>query len=195
MAATVVREFDWKESFHPDPWHKMLVGWAEPRLHAVDRAGNVEVAAQHAPLSQEPQRKRPVLPYDARKGPSEYFLLEYRTPNLSGYDRNVAASGLMIWHVLANNRKEVFLIEADRKNCKDQLLKIWSLNVRGAPDWQIGVVRAYTAQQASIALKWMNGDDSGLRIRVEPHRPQDSKIDVTWTAPEADAPLTVVRVT
>jgi hypothetical protein len=70
--------------------------------------------------------------------------------------------------------------------------------VRGAPDWQIGVVRAYTAQQASIALKWMNGDDSGLRIRVEPHRPQDSKIDVTLDGAVGrlcDAPLTVVRVT
>jgi hypothetical protein len=147
------------------------------------------------PLGNEPQHKRPVLLYDPRKGASEFFLLEYRTPNPSGYDRDVGASGLFIWHVLLDPSKRAFLLDADRKNCKDEYLKVWSLNLRGAPDWQIGVVRAYTAAHGAIPVKWWSGDDSGLRINVEPHQPADPLVDVSWTAPATELPLTVVRVT
>jgi M6 family metalloprotease-like protein len=194
MAATIVGAADSRLSFHPDPWNKMLVGWTEPRLRSLHASGKAQLAAQHVALSKEPEHKRPVLLYDTRKGASEFFLLEYRTPNASGYDRHVADSGLMIWHVLLNHAKRLFLLEADRKNCKDETLQVWSLNVRGAPDWQIGVTRAYTAAHGPLALKWMSGDDSGVRVKVEAHKPADPLIDVSWTAPPAMAPLALVQV-
>jgi hypothetical protein len=100
----------------------------------------------------------------------------------------------MIWHVLLNNAKRLFLLEADRKNCKDEFVPVWSLNLRGAPDWQIGVARAYTAAHGPIALKWMSGDDSGVRITVAAHKPTDPVIDVSWVAPERPAPFTTVQV-
>jgi M6 family metalloprotease-like protein len=194
MAATIVGEVDAKMTFHPTPFDKMLVGWNEPRLHPIHVPAKAQLAAQHVPLSKAFERKQPILLYDTRKGPSEFFLLEYRTPDASGYDRNVADSGLMIWHVLLNNAKRVFLMEADRKNCKDERLPVWSLNLRGAPDWQIGVTRAYAAAHGPIALKWMSGDDSGVRITVSAHKPADATIDISWTAPETPAPFTLVQV-
>jgi M6 family metalloprotease-like protein len=194
MGATIASALDARWTHHPDAFNKMLVGWTEPRLHPMHVSGRAQLAAQHVPLAKEFERKRPILLYDTRKGPSEFFLLEYRTRHPDGYDRHVSDSGLMIWHVLLNQAKRLFLLAADRKNCKDEFVPVWSLNLRGAPDWQIGVARAYTAAHGPIALKWMSGDDSGVRITVSPHKPADLAIDISWTAPEAPARLTVVQV-
>jgi M6 family metalloprotease-like protein len=193
MGATISGAVDAKWTYHPDPFNKMLVGWNEPRLHPMHVPGRAQLAAQHVPLSKDFERKRSILLYDTRKGPSEFFLLEYRTPDRSGYDRHVSDSGLMIWHVLLNNAKRLFLLPADRKNCKDEFVPVWSLNLRGAPDWQIGVPRAYKAFHGQIALKWMSGDDSGVRITVAAHKPADPVIEVSWTVPQARAPLTVIQ--
>src|SRR5262249_14632904 len=47
MGATGGGTPDDERIFHLDPWHKMLVGWIEPRLHAIGRPGSAQLAAQH----------------------------------------------------------------------------------------------------------------------------------------------------
>jgi hypothetical protein len=66
--------------------------------------------------------------------------------------------------------------------------------VRGGPDWQQGVSRAYTSANGDIALKWMDGRDSGVRVRVAPHKPSDPIIDISWTAPNDRAPSALAPV-
>ena len=35
------------QSMHLDPWHKMLVGWTDPRVYAIGPPGRERLAAQH----------------------------------------------------------------------------------------------------------------------------------------------------
>lgn len=170
-----------------DPWHKMLVGWIEPRVVAIGKPGTAQLAAQHVPLNVEPERKRPLLIYDAKKGTSEFFLLEYRTLYRLGYDRNVATSGLVIWHVALGPNGWPKKIPSERKGCHGQTVDVVSLFVRGAPAWRQGFSKAYTSANGEIPLRWMDGTDTGVRITVAPHVPTDALITVRWSAP-ADTP-------
>jgi M6 family metalloprotease-like protein len=178
---------DSERSVHLDPWHKMIVGWIEPRLIEVGRPGRAELVAQHVPLSAEPERKRPLLLYDPKRGRGEFFLLEYRTPYRLGYDQVVPTSGLVIWHVAYAPDGQPARHPSERKNCKGQTVQVVSVFVRGAPDWQQGVGRAWTSANGDIAAKWMDQKDSGVRITVAPHKPSDPVIDVSWTTAAAQA--------
>jgi len=85
--------------YHLDPWHKMQLGWTQPRIRSLP-AGGIETI----PAAQLSGWDKPLLLYDPNRGTSEFFLLEYRTtqhPAGSGfdYDANAADSGLVIWRV------------------------------------------------------------------------------------------------
>src|SRR5262249_53820182 len=89
--------YDNSNSFHLDPWHKMQLGWSEPRIRSVHDIGVEAISA--AQLSDP---NAPVLLYNPACGNSEFFLLEYRTrtsPVGAGYDKNAAGNGLAIWHI------------------------------------------------------------------------------------------------
>jgi hypothetical protein len=111
----------------------MLAGWIEPRLVPIGQAGTAELAAQHRSLKDEPERKRPLLLYDPKKGRSEFFLLEYRTPFRLGYDNFVGTTGLVIWQIAYGNDGNPVHLTSERENCKHELVKVISVFVRGAP--------------------------------------------------------------
>lgn len=84
--------------YHLDAWHKMQFGWSEPRIFPLNSGGTTTLnAAQLETVS------APIILYDTNRGPDEFFLLEYRTRNVTGlgggYDANVYDNGLVIWHV------------------------------------------------------------------------------------------------
>jgi M6 family metalloprotease-like protein len=171
-------------SIHLDPWHKIMFGWAEPRLVPIGRAGSAQLAAQHVAPSAEPERRRPLLIYDPAKGASEFFILEYRTPAGLGYDRNVVTSGLVIWHI-AYDRNGKPLEGGHYKNCSGKPVPVINISTRGAPDWKAGGSKAYAAADGDIKLKWLNGAESGLTVRVAPHKPSDPTIEVSWSPSNA----------
>ena len=77
------------DSYHADPFFKARLGWVEPRIVPITAApGCTRLRAQQeAPLKIDDGR--PVILYDPSKGAAatkEYFMLEYRTPRLGGYD-------------------------------------------------------------------------------------------------------------
>ena len=93
--------------WHMDPWHKMQLGWSEPRLVPITIGGVFTL-----PAVQRRVFNAPLLLYDPGRGTDEFFMLEYRTPAIvingtpfSGYDRNVASSGMAIWHVRHDQNK------------------------------------------------------------------------------------------
>ena len=95
---------------HLDPWHKMQLGWDEPRIE--------EITSQkwtYMPVAQLGNPRAPLILYDSRRGPDEYFILEARTPKSAkggGYDDNVAGTGLVIWHVLQDENKNAKVINS-----------------------------------------------------------------------------------
>jgi hypothetical protein len=164
-----------------DAWHKVWVGWTEPRVVAIGRPGSAELAADHVPISAEAERKRPILIYDPRRGKSEFFLLEYRTPNPLGYDRNTVTSGLIIWHIAYRPDGQLLARKSERPDCHGEFPMIRAVFVRGAPDFQQGVSKAYTSANSDIVLRWLDGKDTGMRVTVTPHKSTDPLLSVSWS--------------
>src|SRR5262245_9831163 len=82
-----------RQRWHLDPWHKMVLGWSEPRIVSL-RGDNDAII----PAAQFKRPDAPVLLYDPLRGTSEFYLLECRTNNSrigAGYDTDVASSGLL----------------------------------------------------------------------------------------------------
>jgi hypothetical protein len=168
---------------HLDPWHKMLVGWIEPRVYDIAKPGIAKLAAQHL-SSSEPALTRPILLFDPQKGSREFFLLEYRAQSPVGFDQAGLLAGLVVWQVALDGTNRPFAVPADRPNCKAETLSIPSLFVRG-PNWLLGGEVPYLDYHGPFSLKWLDGTDSGTRVTVggdNPNRSLQWRIEVSWTA-------------
>ncbi len=91
---------------HVDPWHKLQLGWSEPRIRSLWEGGLINL-----PAAQLMDSNGPVILYDpsqTNRDTREFFMLEYRCDNVhgvgKGYDANVADNGLVIWHIQQNQR-------------------------------------------------------------------------------------------
>jgi hypothetical protein len=75
----------------------------------------------------------------------------------------------------------VLMRKSERPNCHGEYPLVRAVFVRGAPDFQQGVSKAYTSANGEIVLKWMDGKDSGTRVSVAPHKPADPLLKVSWS--------------
>ena len=77
---------------HLDMWHKMLLGWAEPRRFVLDRRESAEVW-------EGPDGA--VLLWDDAHRTNEYFLIERRRPDAPGqrFDADFDGDGVVIWRI------------------------------------------------------------------------------------------------
>lgn len=90
-------------SYHLDPWHKLVLGWCEPRIVSLRGGGVFTIPAAHTQATDAP-----LILYDPFRGTNEFFMLEYRTRSrpaggtTDSYDSNVTTDGLFLWHVQQN---------------------------------------------------------------------------------------------
>jgi hypothetical protein len=82
---------------HLDPFEKLKLGWLEPEVVS---------AACERELADVETRRKALLLWDPRRGPSEYFLVENRW-RAGSYDAGIAhvgvglpQDGLAVWHVI-----------------------------------------------------------------------------------------------
>jgi M6 family metalloprotease-like protein len=156
--------------WHLDPWHKLALGWVEPRIVSM-RSGGVFTL----PAAQSMQATAPVILWDPAHGNREYFMIEYRTPNTSlggGYDAQVAGSGMILWRVQldANNRP---LVVNGVTGGKDNA--VWS---EGPPAFARGTNSAWTSASPSPRLHWADGSTTQTRFVVRPFQSGDGSITV-----------------
>jgi M6 family metalloprotease-like protein len=107
MGATITTP-DNPETYHLDPWHKMQLGWSEPRIYSLTAGGYAEI-----PAAQMSNPHAPILLYDPARGTGEFFMLEYRTRTslrVPSYDANVADIGMVIWHIQQDGSRDPVLI-------------------------------------------------------------------------------------
>lgn len=97
-----------REITHPDAWHKLQLAWCEPRIHSMREGGLLTL-----PAAQLMRANASVIlydPSDAQRNYTEFFILEYRSRTTAsagrGYDWEVGANGLVIWHVRQNSNKD-----------------------------------------------------------------------------------------
>ena len=97
--------------YHLDPWHKIQLGWAEPRIYRIDDGWDDPQCAALAPLGERGpvagrDDRQPIiiyspLRYDSNSRTGEFYILEQRTR--TSFDADVADEGLALWYVSVVN--------------------------------------------------------------------------------------------
>jgi M6 family metalloprotease-like protein len=162
---------DFRQTFHLDPWHKLRLGWCEPRIRSI-RDGGVEALFAAQMIRPDGQ----VILYDPARGTGEYFILEYRTsesPNGPGYDRNVAGNGLVIWHVQHDGNYNPLYLDTGHL----------SVVAEAAPDLARGSNFVWKDRAITPHLLWNDGSPTRTRIYVRSTNPNGS-ITVEWWSEE-----------
>ena len=129
----------------------------------------------------------PLIVYDPKHGTTEYFLLEYRSalnPAGSTYDQNVASNGLAIWHVFTpENNAPIEIPSLTVIKRRAQQLSAGtdkSVFLDGAPDLTRGGNTLWASNQVTPPLRWLDGSETGTRIKVRPFNPTDPSITVEF---------------
>ncbi len=165
-------------TYHLDPWHKMQLGWVRPRIREIHDPANVEALvlprlSGASGISDE----SPILIYDALKGQREYFLLEYRRPTTTAggkYDADAYSQGLAAWWVGQDANRDSYIVDAPSgPPAIDRT--VWLF----APNGQRGDTRLWTAGDGEFSLRWFDGIDVGVRVRVGAMN-GDAPIYVQW---------------
>jgi hypothetical protein len=169
MSCTITVADD-RASYQLDAWHKLQLGWLEPRIRSLT-AGGVETV----PATQSPATDAPVILYDPARGVSEFFLVEYRTstsPWGAGYEDNLPSNGLGIWHV----------VHDANKNLQEWANVGQSVWLEGQPDLQRGEDNhlLWTGSTTTPALRWSDGTVTRATILVRPFSTGDASLTFEW---------------
>lgn len=108
LMSCTITDRDVPDICHLDPWHKLQLGWVEPRIFPVYSGGFATI-----PAAQVIDATTPVLLYDPAAGPSEFYLLEYRARNRAAgpsNDANTTGNGLALWRIKQGGNKYPVLV-------------------------------------------------------------------------------------
>ena len=125
---------------HLDAWHKLALGWCEPRRRRVTRPGEdviVEVTANRP--------TGPLILWHPARATSEYFIVERRSSNGTNraYDSGFPGDGAVIWRVTPAGLAPTAL---------------------GAPNLAVGGNGVWGSGQTTPPLPWSDGTSSGVRL-------------------------------
>jgi len=181
MGATIYNNVDDRRTYHLDPFHKMQLGWVEPKMHSVHVPGTETIGA--AQLVQDDQPVILYSPFDLH----EFFMLEYRTTAAAGgagYDADLPSNGLVIWQVRVDDNKVPVSIPS--------LVSATNLDpavfILGAPNmarghgtaWTVGDLFLVKNQIIPYPLRWLSGVNTGVKIKVGATSDAHSKLTVWW---------------
>ncbi|MDQ1532094.1 MAG: hypothetical protein QOE37_2211, partial [Microbacteriaceae bacterium] len=125
-------------SVHLDMWHKVVLGWAEPRVFRLSSSDSTFVGTSSDGA---------ILLWDETRRENEYFIVERRRPHAGPahkYDDSFPADGVLIWRVQQGAANVAHM---------------------GAPDMTPGGSGVWRSGQQTPALKWSNGQETGVYIR------------------------------
>ena len=169
MGATIYPSLNDLRTYHLDPWHKMQLGWSEPRIRSLRESG-----IEGLPATQMIRGDAPVILYDPQHGINEFFIIEYRTPsspNGSGYDTNVADTGLAIWHVNQDGNKNPIPIPN---------VTLYAIYSDGAPNFTLGGNTLWGSEITTPLLRWLDNSQTQTKIFVRPFNAGAADITVEW---------------
>jgi len=170
--------------FHLDPWFKIRLGWLRPRIHPILDSGwsTYLEASDPAPGA----GGEPIVLYDPARGPDELFILEYRTPTgprSEGYDAGVVGQGLAVWYVKKDRGHRLLsfnwpppIARPYAASVGNHMLTDFIIGKSGT--WGAGPF--WTATDGEFALRWGDGADSGLRVKVGALAPESGVLAVQW---------------
>lgn len=144
-----------QRTVHLDIWHKLALGWVEPRIFQMNLHGASFV--REGPSGA-------IILWDRLRGASEYFMIERRRPNAPGqrYDADFPDNGVLIWHVQRDRGIIAHL---------------------GSPNLEFGGSGVWRAGVQTPVLRWADGQSTGVTISTSAHT--DGAIGVRWGEPLA----------
>ena len=157
MSCTAFGIPDMRETYHLDPWFKIQLGWVQPLISPIGPSGQCELLSN--PTTSD---YRPLILYDPRRSTREYFLLENRIP--VGYDTDVADWGMAVWYVQTDeSRVPLYISGLKGEPGRDRAFFLIGPPSPGAA----GVDRLWKESDGETKLIWLDGSDSGIRLRVD----------------------------
>lgn len=160
--------------YHMDPWHKMQLGWSEPRIRSL-RTGGIE----SLPAAQMRDPSAPVILFDPEGGTTEFFMLEYRTrssPAGADYDADVRGDGLVVWRVRQTANHSPETVPSMVGEGEDRA--VWN---EGPPDFPRGAGGCWGSDTMTPRLQWLDGTQTTrTRLQVRPFSEGDASIRVEW---------------
>jgi M6 family metalloprotease-like protein len=161
-------------TYHFDPWHKLQLGWCEPRI--VDlRGGGVVTLSGSASTAPDKQ----VILYDSQRGTTEYFILEYRSTVAGSYDDNLRDAGLVIWHV-EQDAAHHLLKRYTGTPPNGEYVTMWAETPPNLSQGGRGVnpVEAWHSGATTPVLKWNDESFTTTTLRIRPFAAGDASIAV-----------------
>ncbi|GAB3399402.1 tachylectin-related carbohydrate-binding protein [Flindersiella endophytica] len=136
---------------HLDIWHKLVLGWAEPRRFPLSASGSAPVTTGVDGA---------ILLWDETRQATEYFIIERRSPNSPRlqYDAGFPDDGVLIWRVQQGVGNGVAHL--------------------GAPDLAPGGAGVWRAGQQTPTLTWSDGQSTGVDVTVTGGA--DGAVQVAW---------------
>jgi len=169
---------DDRRTWHLDPFHKMKLGWCEPRLYDATTVGSVSVKVYRSDNADAP-----VLLYDgAGRSPKRFFMLEYRTAKVP-FDEDVGSNGIGVWGVALDNNLNPYTIRGSNVDHPDW--QDFSVNLQGPhqepPFWNRGGGPLWRAGKTPILPEPLDGFDNWpprRYLNVHPFNDSDGQVQV-----------------
>jgi M6 family metalloprotease-like protein len=183
MGATIFGGIDDRQTFHLDPWHRLRLGWTEPRVRMIGGAGgSAELVAPQAGGITLTEAKRPLLlvdpeRYDVRTRRGEYFLVEFRASSAGGYDANSGVRGVVVWQVSTTSDGGVEIIPSLTVPRGIDA----SVNTFGAPSGTRGGRGTWSQSDGRISLRYRDGTDARIVLRVSALQSTGNGAYVEWS--------------
>jgi len=177
MGSTLYPREDFHPRFHLDPWHKMRLGWANPRIVPMSSEIPGGSALLRVPQGGGATLHEPILFYDPDRGMNEFFLVEFRNPRATGrgrYDNENGGSGVAVWYVKTDGTKKLIQIPKAGGGVGKSA---WTI---GAPGQRRGQVSNWTERHPETRFNWHGGSRSSLRLRVGGHSASSNDIVIEW---------------
>jgi hypothetical protein len=162
----------WTNSYYLDPWHRLQIGWSEPRIRSLTAGGIETISA-----NQLSDPTSPIILYDPVHGTNEFFILEYRTQNSpagSGYDANVVANGLAVWHIQQDSNHNPTSVASLTTTNLDVV--VWN---EGPPAFQRGASTLWGSGVVTTNLSWLSGQTQ-THLHVLPFNLGSGSITIEW---------------
>lgn len=180
---------DRMDSYHLDPFNKLILGWIEPRLIDINKIDAPLVLASVG--TRDPTGM--VILYDPVKSPQEYFILEYRTnthPGSGAFDDREGPAGpnptdwprdgLAIWHVVLDGEKRSLKVTwPSPPPPPPQAPTVFHtvflegapqattpMAPQDAPGFMRGGNTYWQEGMVTPVLRWWDGTSTGLRLSV-----------------------------
>ncbi|MGV0811025.1 hypothetical protein ABQF34_03640 [Mycolicibacterium boenickei] len=142
---------------HLDAWHKLALGWCEPRRRRLDAPGDEALLPVGSPAA-------PIILWHPQRSASEYFIVEWRQRSSTvdlAYEASLPDDGALIWRV-----------KSDAPTPATHL---------GSPDLTVGGNGVWKAGATTPPLTWDDGTEVGISLTFDevPGLPAPA-VRMTW---------------